>query len=81
MNSTDELVIPSCANNSWSPIVIIVISGLNILISLGKQFLNSKKQDDIKNVLSKLNMIKPIETEQVQLNIPDHLKASVTKET
>ena len=80
MSSSADLTIPTC-ESSWSSIAIIVITGLNMLISLGKQILNNKKQAELKTVLSRLDVsVKPIETEQLELNIPEHLKASVTKE-
>jgi hypothetical protein len=76
--------------------IVIVMTILNMLLSLGKQFLNNKKQNEIKNVISLLTSTSvndkletsPIAiteeaqspTERVQLTFPDHLKGSVVKD-
>ena len=81
---------PSC--NTWQPIVTYVLIFLNIMISLGKQFLNNNKHVKLNNnVDSILTGIKrenihmmPFNTEgeghafiqPINLNIPEHLRAS-----
>ena len=81
---------PSC--DTWQPIVTYVLIFLNIMISLGKQFLNNNKHIKLNsNVDSILTGIKrenqntniqypsPLNTEGeglINLNIPEHLKTS-----
>ena len=73
--------------NTWQPIVTYVLIFLNIMISLGKQFLNNNKHVKLNNnVDSILTGIKreniPTEGEghafiqPVNLNIPEHLRTS-----
>ena len=75
--------------NTWQPIVTYVLIFLNIMISLGKQFLNNNKHVKLNsNVDSILTGIKRennvlntnnIYTEGeglINLNIPEHLRTS-----
>ena len=70
--------------NTWQPIVTYVLIFLNIMISLGKQFLNNNKHVKLNsNVDSILTGIKResnvLNTEGeglINLNIPEHLKTS-----
>ena len=75
--------------NTWQPIVTYVLIFLNIMISLGKQFLNNNKHIKLNNnVDSILTGIKresnAINTETegqafiqpISLNIPEHLRTS-----
>ena len=72
--------LPSCS--TWQPIVTYVLIFLNIMISLGKQFLNNNKHIKLNsNVDSILTGIKRenIHTEGegfINLNIPEHLRTS-----
>ena len=78
---------PSC--NTWQPIVTYVLIFLNIMISLGKQFLNNNKHIKLNsNVDSILTGIRrennPLNTNNIytegegliNLNIPEHLRTS-----
>jgi len=65
----------------------IAITVLNITISLGKQYLNNGKHvsftDTIKEVIKKElqpNKEGAVHTENIQLNIPENLKASIKQE-
>ena len=73
--------------NTWQPIVTYVLIFLNIMISLGKQFLNNNKHIKLNNnVDSILTGIKReiihtnnLNTEGeglINLNIPEHLRTS-----
>jgi len=79
MNTTELNDIPfATCNSSWSAYVTMGLNIAIIAISLGKQFLNSKSQVTLTNAVKSLatpNVNLP--TEQVQLNIPENLKASV----
>ena len=82
--------------NAWQPIVTYVLIFLNIIISLGKQFLNNNKHiklnnnvDTILTGIKQNNQITNvphssplnIETEGlINLNIPDHLRTSQKKQ-
>ena len=79
--------LPSCS--TWQPIVTYVLIFLNIIISIGKQFLNNNKHVKLNsNVDSILTGIKRennvlntnnIYTEGeglINLNIPEHLRTS-----
>ena len=77
---------PSC--NTWQPIVTYVLIFLNIMISLGKQFLNNNKHiklnsnvDSILTGIRRDNVVhtNPLNTEGeglINLNIPEHLRTS-----
>ena len=73
---------PSC--DTWQPIVTYVLIFLNIMISIGKQFLNNNKHIKLNsNVDSILTGIRreniPLNTEGeglINLNIPEHLKTN-----
>ena len=85
-NITDS----SC--NTWQPIVTYVLIFLNILISIGKQFLNNNKHiklnDNVDTILTGIkqnNKITnvPLNTETeglINLNIPDNLRTSQKKQ-
>ena len=82
--------------DTWQPIVTYVLIFLNILISLGKQFLNNNKHiklnnnvDTILTGIKQNNQITnvpyptPLNTETeglINLNIPDHLRTSQKKQ-
>jgi len=75
---------PSC--DTWQPIVTYVLIFLNIMISVGKQFLNNNKHVKLNtNVDTTLTGIKRgvnMNTEGeglIDLNIPEHLKTSQKK--
>ena len=86
----ENITNPSC--NTWQPIVTYVLIFLNIMISIGKQFLNNNKHIKLNsNVDTILTGIKrnnqntnihyptPLNTEVedlINLNIPEHLKTS-----
>ena len=78
MNIT-EIDSPQCNSNSWAPIVTNVMIALNIIISLGKQFLNSNKHASLKNSIRSLKE-RSLQTEGIELNVPEDLKSSVKKE-
>ena len=77
---------PTC--NTWQPIVTYVLIFLNIMISLGKQFLNNNKHiklnsnvDSILTGIRRDNFVhmNPLNTEGeglINLNIPEHLRTS-----
>ena len=81
-NTNQNPTNPSC--DTWQPIVTYVLIFLNIMISLGKQFLNNNKHLKLNsNVGSILTGIRreniPLNTEGeglINLNIPEHLKTS-----
>ena len=78
--------------NTWQPIVTYVLIFLNILISLGKQFLNNNKHiklnDNVDTILTGIKQNNQVtnvplntETERlINLNIPDHLRTSQKKQ-
>jgi hypothetical protein len=76
--STDITSLSEC-NNTWQSFVILGLNILGIAISLGKQLLNNKKHINIVDSLN--NMLKSpqeaLQTEAIQLEIPEHLKGSV----
>ena len=73
---------PSC--NTWQPIVTYVLIFLNIMISLGKQFLNNNKHiklnsniDSILTGIRRENNALITEGEGlINLNIPEYLRTS-----
>jgi len=73
---------PSC--DTWQPIVTYVLIFLNIMISLGKQFLNNNKHTklntNLDTILTGIRRNSPnMNTEGgalIDLNIPEHLKTS-----
>ena len=78
-NITDS----SC--NAWQPIVTYVLIFLNIMISLGKQFLNNNKHiklnSNVDSILTGIrhssSKVMNTETEGlISLNIPEHLRTS-----
>ena len=78
--------LPSC--NTWQPIVTYVLIFLNILISLGKQFLNNNKHvklnSNVDSILTGIRQEKVMNTNNIHtegeglisLNIPEHLRTS-----
>ena len=69
---------PSC--DTWQPIVTNVLIILSILISVGKQFLNSNKHIKILAGIKRNSPIMNTEGEGlIDLNIPEHLKTSQRK--
>ena len=74
--------------NTWQPIVTYVLIFLNIMISLGKQFLNNNKHvklnNNVDSILTGIRQEKvmnanPLITEGeglISLNIPEHLRTS-----
>ena len=77
---------PSC--DTWQPIVTYVLIFLNIMISLGKQFLNNNKHiklnSNVDSILTGIRQEKVMNTNNIytdgegliNLNIPEHLKTS-----
>ena len=77
---------PSC--NTWQPIVTYVLIFLNIMISLGKQFLNNNKHiklnSNVDSILTGIRRDNVVHTNNIytegegliNLNIPEHLKTS-----
>ena len=73
---------PSC--DTWQPIVTYVLIFLNIMISVGKQFLNNNKHiklnTNVDTILTGIKRNSPnMNTEGdglIDLNIPEHLKTS-----
>lgn len=84
MNTTDtsttDFTNPQC--NVWSPIVVIILQALGIGISSIKYFLGNRKHagllDSLKSLIVKND--NPVQTEQVQLDMPEELKASIKEE-
>ena len=84
MNTTDISTSMLTCNNSWSSYLTLGMNFIIIVLSLGKQFLNSK------NFTALTSTLKPnatpnvnISTEQIELvqsNIPENLKTSVKQE-
>ena len=80
----ENIINTSC--DTWQPIVTYVLIFLNILISLGKQFLNNNKHiklnnnvDTILTGIKQNNQVTnvPLNTETeglINLNIPEHLR-------
>ena len=75
----------SSSCNTWQPIVTYVLIFLNILISLGKQFLNNNKHiklnSNVDSILTGIrhssSKVMNTETEGlISLNIPEHLRTS-----
>ena len=77
--------IPSC--RTWQPIVTYVLIFLNIMISIGKQFLNNNKHiklnsnvgsilTGIKREIPQTNVLHTEGEGLINLNIPEHLKTS-----
>jgi len=74
--------------NTWQPIVTYVLIFLNIMISLGKQFLNNnnhvKLNNNVDSILTgirreNIHHPTPLITEGeglINLNIPEHLRTS-----
>ena len=75
--------------NIWQPIVTYVLIFLNIIISLGKQFLNNNKHVKLNNnvdsiltgirqekVMNANPLITEGEGQPINLNIPEHLRTS-----
>ena len=78
---------PNPTNHScdtWQPIVTYVLIFLNILISVGKQFLNNNKHiklnTNVDTILTGIKRNSPIMNTEgdalINLNIPEHLKTS-----
>lgn len=83
MNTTDTSTSdkdPQC--NVWSPIVVIILQALGIGISSIKYFLGNRKHagllDSLKSLIVKND--NPVQTEQVRLDMPEELKASIKEE-
>ena len=76
---------PSC--DTWQPIVTYVLIFLNILISLGKQFLNNNNHKrlntNVDTILTGIKGKTPMMNTEgeglIDLNIPEHLKTSQRK--
>ena len=74
----------SSSCDTWQPIVTYVLIFLNIMISVGKQFLNNNKHiklnTNVDTILTGIKRNSPImNTESdalINLNIPEHLKTS-----
>ena len=75
----------SSSCNTWQPIVTYVLIFLNIMISLGKQFLNNNKHiklnSNVDSILTGIrhssSKVMNTETEGlISLNIPEHLRTS-----
>ena len=74
--------------NTWQPIVTYVLIFLNIMISLGKQFLNNNKHVKLNNNVDSIltgikreiihmnNLNTEGEGQPINLNIPEHLRTS-----
>jgi hypothetical protein len=78
--STDITSFSEC-NNTWQSFVILGLNILGIAISLGKQLLNINNKKHI-NIVDSLNSLlkspqEALQTEAIQLEIPEHLKGSV----
>ena len=72
-----------CKCDQWSSILSTALIGLNIIISIGKQFLNNNKHSTNQNVLvetikaiSKERLYTEAEDHKAFLNIPEQLKTS-----
>ena len=77
MNITDTNIPFATCDSSWSTYVTMGLNIIIIGISLRKQFLNSKSQLTLTNAVKSLSTYVNLPTEQVQLNIPENLKASI----
>ena len=74
--------------NTWQPNVTYVLIFLNIMISLGKQFLNNNKHVKLNNNVDSIltgikrenihtnNLNTEGEGQPINLNIPEHLRTS-----
>ena len=78
ITSTDIAGVSEC-NNNWQSFVILGLNILGIAISVGKQLLNNKKHLSVVDTIASLlkSPQEALQTEAVQLDIPDHLKASI----
>ena len=67
--------------NIWQPIVIIVLQVLGLGFSSVKYYLGNKNQTNLLDSIKKIFSVNTnLPTEQVQLNIPEHLASSGTKD-
>ena len=83
MNSTtsENLDNISHSYNVWQPIVIIVLQVLGLGFSSIKYYLGNRNQTSLIDSIKKILTTSPnMPTEQVQLNIPDHLVSSIQKD-
>ena len=80
MNTIDVLPIDAYGNvykSSWVDYLSLGLNFLIIALSITKQFVNSKNHSELKTTVKALSTTANLQTEQVELNIPDHLKSSV----
>ena len=83
MNNTDISQVDklTTCHNVWQPFVIITLQILGLGFSSLKYYLNNKNHtnliDSIKQIFSNPTNV---QTEQVQLNIPEHLASSLQKD-
>ena len=86
MNSTDTMDLSqvdklTTCYNLWQPIVIIVLQVLGLGVSSIKYYLGNKHHTSLLDSIKKVfNNNVNLPTEQVQLNIPEHLASSVQKD-
>ena len=83
MNNTDISQVDKLTTcyNLWSPIIIIVLQILGLSISSVKYYINNKHHTSLIQSIKKIfEKGISIPTEQVQLNIPEHLTSSVKKD-
>ena len=77
MNITDPSIPFATCDTPWSTYVTWAFNIIIITISLGKQFLNSKSQLTLTNAVKSLSPNVNLPTEQIQLELPENLKASI----
>ncbi len=64
-------------NASWSQYLILAFNIISILISLGKQFVNSKKHIDLSGALDEIKSFFTQDSSgKVVINVPNELKSS-----
>ena len=85
MNSTNTMDLSqvdklTTCYNVWQPIVIIVLQFLGLGVSSIKYYLGNKNHTSLLDSIKKIFTNTNLPTEQVQLNIPEHLASSIQKD-
>ena len=85
MNTTDTIdtsqvdKLTTCYN-VWQPIVIIALQILGLGFSSLKYYLGNRNHTSLLDSIKKIFTNTNLPTEQVQLNIPEHLESSQQKD-
>ena len=64
---------------TWNVYVTLVLNIIIIVISLGKQVLNNKKQINVTDILSNLQTVINPPKKEIEIEVPDDLKSSKQK--